>query len=191
MHTGGLVLVPCNLPGWEHLPTPPKQQILQSGPPSLESWSFHVHCTPLSPGQLNSAVRSQLPFISQDPLSALVSFDFFLLPTALAHPALETGSWVVFHILLPWGLPQITALPKGTSVSNEVTLVGHCPRKLLANYLLSPPPSLHPSLLKPLKLSLQHSSHHLFTQTLILKDPQCSTPTPLIFPLLPLLPLVS
>lgn len=38
-------------------------------------------------------------------------------------------------------------------------------------------------LLSPFPLCLQHSSHNLFIQTLILKVPQHSLPTPLIFPM--------
>lgn len=80
--------------------------------------------------------------MSPDCFSALVSFDLFL--PAHCHCPPSAGNLLLgHHSYSPiMGLASdhwITALLKGISVSDEVTLVGHCPRKLMLNYLLSPP----------------------------------------------------
>lgn len=126
---GHLTLVACNL----HLPHR-HQQTAQQGA-----------CLPLSrsrtkprPGR-HTACLQGLPSGSRDPLCPGSLPPAPALPPGRPPPPTSAGN-PLLGLPLPQGWPRMAAPPKGTSVSDEGSLVRPSPTWLAASYLLSSSP---------------------------------------------------
>lgn len=183
---GHLTLVACDLPGWEHLHHRHRQTLRIRALTSLRAGLKR------SLAHHRALVRSAnlLPGVCCLPGLGTPFCPGFSPPApphlaTLTHPSIGNLPLGLSYSL-PQGWLRIAALPRGILESDEVSLVRHSPRRLVASYLLSPSlpflnacqPSSQPPVSQP-QPSRSHSH---------LEVPRCLAPTPLIFPCPPLLP---